>query len=81
MAKRHLLRHFLIDNVNLGDGERVSVWLVFSPKEVEVRRFGGHYRFRLPLSEFAGMVGRLAQVHGLSSGTIVRKERARGGCI
>jgi hypothetical protein len=60
--------HFLVEGVNLGDGESSRVWVHIDKGIVTVRPFRSRRSWTLPLDEAAGMVARAAQVRAISRG-------------
>jgi hypothetical protein len=58
-------RRFLVEGVNLGDGQPVRCWAYFSANGVVVRRYGcKEHLFIVTLAEAAGIIARRAQVLG-----------------
>jgi hypothetical protein len=60
---------FLVEGVNVGDGERSRVWLHLGVDGVlQVRRFGSRTVWTLPMDEAAGLLARQAQLRAIAQG-------------
>ena len=61
-------RHIRVPQVDLGDGNRVDVWLVLDPKGITVRRVGSRRAWWVPIGEAAGLLARRGQVRACNEG-------------
>ncbi len=59
---------FLVEGVNLGDGDRARCWIRIKGSKVEVRRYHARRVWRLDLAEAVGLIARAAQLRAIQGG-------------
>jgi len=67
-GERKSKAHFLVERVNLGDGDPVRCWVRVTAKGIEVRRYRAKRGWYVPLADAAGVLARRAQVLACGAG-------------